>query len=252
MSLLVDHRVYTPQDINSELLLSQIPVDILQENIQKQFDEQFVYRKVDYVSSFITQYNYSKEVVKEMDDEDEMDALNVARDQFITFLSKLMEEKLDLGFPYLNDMTEEDQDELLHFTYRFFIVNIKHNFENLIINYIEKNKKEICETIPKKKDISAMSYKKEIEDPDDIIILSNLNDVIDYVLTREFTVDDFLNFTERDEPELEKYLVEDYYDKNYLVGNFLDKYFRMITRSFKVELECSVRNIILRKYIKYL
>ena len=173
-------------------------------------------------------------------------------DYFLDFIEKTFQEKLDIEFPDLEGMIEEDQDDCIHFTYRFFITNFKQNFVNLVLNYIEKHKKEICDFLPKKKDVSTLTFRKDIEDPDDILILTNLDEIIDYALSRGFTVEEFLDLIDRDEPSLERYLLEQYYDEAKIVGNFLDKYFRMVTRNFKIEIECAVRNDILKKYLKFL
>lgn len=255
MSLLLDYQSYAPADINSEMMLSQMPLGVLEDNIEKQFANPFEYRKMDYMSSFITKYKYTKTQIAQLDGEDyedETEALELLRTEFISFMDRTFDNYLDIAFPELNDMSEEDQDEILHFTYRFFIVNIKHNFENLIINYIEQHKKEICEVMPKKKDAFTMAYKKEIDSPEDILILSNLNQILDYILTREFTVEEFLELTEMDEPALENYMLNEWYDNGMVVGNFLEKYFRTIQKSFRIELECSIRNHILCKYTKYM
>lgn len=255
MSLLLDYQSYTPNDIDSEMMLSQMPLEILEENISNQFKNPFEYRKMDYMSTFITKYKYTKgqlSLLEGEDLEDETNALEALRTEFVSFMAATFESYLDIAFPELSDMNEEDQDEILHFTYRFFIVNVKHNFENVVINYIEKYKKEICEEFPKKKDAFTMSYKKEIDDPDDILILSNLNEIMDYILTRPFTVESFMDLTESDEPSLEKFMVDEWYDNGLVVGNFIDKYLRSIRKRFRIELECSIRNHILSKYIKYI
>lgn len=253
MSLLVDYGRYTPGDIDSEMMLSQMPLEILEDNIQRQFEEPFEFRKIDYLSSFLTTYHYTKkqlEVSEEADIEEEKEELESLRTEFISFMNRVFDQYLDISFPEINDMGEDDQDEILHFTYRFFITNIRHNFVNLVLNYIEKYKKDICEFAERKKDVSTQSFKREITDPDDILILSNLNDILSYILSREYTVESFLELTERSEPVLEKCLVDEWYDNWKITGNFIEKYFRMVTKGFMIDMECRVRHEILKKYTK--
>lgn len=251
MSLLVDYN-YIPNDIDTEMMLTEVPIDILEENILEQFQNPLENHQMDYVSNFIIKYRYSKAVVESTESEDDDLELQRIRTDFLDFIEKTFQEKLDIEFPDLEGMIEEDQDDCIHFTYRFFITNFKQNFVNLVLNYIEKHKKEICDFLPKKKDVSTLTFRKDIEDPDDILILTNLDEIIDYVLSRGFTVEEFLDLIDRDEPSLERYLLEQYYDEAKIVGNFLDKYFRMVTRNFKIEIECAVRNDILKKYLKFL
>ena len=251
MSLLVDYN-YIPNDIDTEMMLTEVPIDILEENILEQFQNQLENHQMDYISNFIIKYRYSKAVVESTENEDDDLELQRIRTDFLDFIEKTFQEKLDIEFPDLEGMIEEDQDDCIHFTYRFFITNFKQNFVNLVLNYIEKHKKEICDFLPKKKDVSTLTFRKDIEDPDDILILTNLDEIIDYALSRGFTVEEFLDLIDRDEPSLERYLLEQYYDEAKIVGNFLDKYFRMVTRNFKIEIECAVRNDILKKYLKFL
>lgn len=255
MSLLLDYQSYQPANLNSEMMLSKMPLEVLEDNIENQFKEPLEYHKIDYLTNFITRYKYTKgqiELLEGEDQDDEKEALDYLRRDFVNFMDQIFDLYLDISFPELEDMPEDDQDEILHFTYRFFIVNIKHNFENVIINYIEKHKKDICGLVQKKKDAFTMACRKDIYDPNDVLILSNLNDILSYILTREFTVEEFFELTELDEPSLEKYMVDGWYDKGLVVGNFLTKYFRMLTKPFRIELECSVRNHILSQYIKYM
>ena len=254
MSVFVDFKPYIPSDIDTDMLLSEVPLDILQDNIEDQFKDPFGRnRKMDYLSTYISQYEYTLSVCKESEDEDDNDRLDSMHTRFISFMNGVFDKYLDIAFPELGDMDVDSQNEMLQFTYRYFILNIKHNFENLIINYIKEHKEEICNEIGKEENNSISSnYKKEITDPSDIIILSNLNLVLTYILSREYTIEEFMNLSEGDEPTLEKYLLEDYYDKNLVVGNFLEKYFKMLKKPFMIELESSVRNLILRKYIKYI
>lgn len=254
-SLLTDYQ-YQPNDIDTEMMLTELPMDVLEENITKQFENPIENHKMDYIANFITKYKYSKETLDAYADDynDDQISLSQIRSEFIVFMTELFEQKLDLGFPMIDELLEEDQDELLHFTYRFFIMNIKRNFVNVIMNYIDKNKEDICETLPRRKDVTTLTMKKDIEDPLDVLLLSNLNLVVDYVLSRKFTVSEFLEMTDRtdDEPKLERFMMESFYDDAKLVGNFVDPYIRMINRNFRIEIESNVRNQILRKYLKYI
>lgn len=251
MSLLVDYN-YIPNDIDTEMMLTEVPIDILEENILGQFNNPLENHKMDYISNFIIKYRYTKQMVENGYNEDDTVELERVRDEFLSFIQSLFDERLDISFPDMETMIDEDQDDCIHFTYRFFITNFKQNFVNLVLNYIEKHKKEICDISAKKKDVSTLNFRKDIEDPDDVLILSNLNEIVDYILTRTYTVEEFLDLTDRDEPSLERYLLEQYYDEGKIVGNFLDKYFRMMTRNFKIEIECAARNDILKKYLKFL
>ena len=131
---------YAPTDLEDEMFLSEVPVEILEDSIRNQFDDPSEYRKRDYVQSFITKY----EVARDNTLDDDMQELEDSRIQFINFIQNIFEEKLGVGFANIDYMGEEDQNELIHLTYRFVIKNIKKNFVNAILNYIDRYKSEVA------------------------------------------------------------------------------------------------------------
>ena len=140
---------YHPTDLEDELFLSEVPVELLQSSIKTQFQEPLEYRKKDYVQSFITKYEFSKDNMLE----DDVIMLDLYRDKFLLFIENIFYEYLGIGFSNLDDMDVDDQNELIHLTYRFFIKNMKKNFVNIVNNYIKKHKNEIENDYIKKKDV---------------------------------------------------------------------------------------------------
>ena len=181
-------------------------------------------------------------------DEDELEALEGLNENFISFMLHMFDKYLNIGINDIDQLEVEDQHELIHLTYRFFIKNMKKNFVNVIINYLDEKKKEICEDLPKKKDVTFNIFKEEIENEDDVVILSNLDRVIDLVLSTDFDVDEFLQLCEGDGSSLENEFVRDKFEDFTLVGNFIIKYVNMISDDFKIDLESKIRNRILKRY----
>jgi hypothetical protein len=107
--------------------------------------------------------------------------------KFMQFMKDIFQSYLSIGFPELDDMGEDGEFLILQ-TYRFFITNIKKNFINLIMNYINLHKEELLdeEISPKRKDVTTMNFKSEIDNEDDVIILSNLGSIIHYILLDYF------------------------------------------------------------------
>ena len=242
--MIFSNYIYEPTDIEDEVFLSDIPLEIIKKSIETQFDDPLEYKKKDYVNSFITKYNYSKDNLEG----DELESLDEVHDKFIMFMLKIFDSYLDVGINEIDTMDEDDQHELIHLTYRFFIKNIKKNFVTLITNYIEQNKEELCDNCVHKKDVTTMTFKAEIDNDEDITILSNLGSVINYILSIDFGVDEFLDLCIDDSHCLETEYVKKKYDEFILVGNFVEKYVKMVDSNFRIELESKVRNRILRKY----
>jgi len=229
---------------NESSFLSQVPVALLEENILTQFNNPENFR-MDYVSSFINSFKYSKEFIE---DDDEMNELISHHDEFMFFMKDMLFEKLGIGINDFGEMSVEEKQDLIHFTYRFFIINIKDNFFNLFLNYINENKQFLFENSTRKKDITTQAFRKEISD-EDTAILANMSDIMTYILTdANLTVDDFLRLCEGDESSTELTLVNEYFDDFILTGNFIEKYAKMLRISMRIRIEGEIRNRILKKY----
>lgn len=241
--------MYQPTDLEDELFLSEVPIELIQSSIKTQFEEPLEYRKKDYVQSFITKYVFSKDNLLE----DDMIMLDVYRDRFLQFIEEIFYNNLSVGFTNLDDLSEEDQHELIHLTYRFFIKNIKKNFVNVIGNYINENRNEISQRYTKKKDVTALNFKTEIDDDYDILVLSQLGDIIDDIIDTLKQSDDVMEFFDlclSDEPILELEYVKNAYNEMELTGNFIEKYLNMLDDEFLSEIQSKIRNRILKKYPK--
>ena len=240
---------YSPTDLDEELFLSEIPVEVLQNSIDTQFQYPLEYRKKDYIQSFIMKYNFSKDNLLD----DDLAFLDLQYNRFISFIEKTFYDFLNVGFNNIDSLDEEDALELIHLTYRFFIKNIKKNFVNVILNYIQDSEEDITEKYENKKDITSLNFKLEIENNYDTLVLSNLGDIISDFLEELRNCDDidrFFNLCQSDEHFLELEFVIDSYDKMELTGNFIEKYIDMLDDGFIVEIQSKVRNKILKKYSK--
>lgn len=237
---------YNPNEVDSEIFLSDIPLSLMKETIRNQFEEPLEYRKNDYLQTFFNKYEFTKENMTE-DDEEEVEELYSG---FISFMEEIFKEFLDIGIPNLDDMSEEEQEEIIRFIYRYFIIDIRKNFVNVIYNYIKERKEKIAERMDKKKDVTYLSLKKYVDDEDEIVILSNLGEVINDILSEEFTIDEFFKYSRTDKNELEIDFVSDRYDTCDITGNFVSHYINMVDEELKMEIECKVRNKILKKYKK--
>lgn len=240
---------YGNTDNEEELFLSEIPISLLQESIETQFKDPLENRKRDYIQSFINKYNFSKDNMLE----DDVLILELARDEFLQFIEKTFSDYLNIGFTNLEDLSEEEQHELIQLTYRFFIRYIKRNFVNIVLNFINDRSEEIMANFTKKKDVTTMAFKTEIDDEYDVLVLSNLGDIINYIfneLIKESDIDAFLELCNDEEYILELEYVKNKFNEMELTGNFIENYIDMIDDEFKIEIQSKVRNNILRKYPK--
>ena len=237
---------YETTDMENELFLSEVPLGLIEEAIKSQFDDPLEYRKSDYVQSFLNKYNFSKTNAYE-EEEDDLEEL---RERFVVFITGIFYEYLGIGMPIIEDMSEDEQHKLIHYTYRCFMSNIKKNFVNLIYNVINKEKDTISNLAIKKRDVISLNFKQEISDEYDILVLSNLSDIIDFVLAQEYDVDEFFELSESKSLSVEHDYIKTQFDNFNLTGNFVPNYISMVNAPFRIELESKIKSKILKKYPK--
>ena len=241
---------YDALEEDDSVFLNAIPLSLIKDSIETQFREPLEYRKKDYILEYIKKYNYSKDYQDEVDEE--LEPLEVLHEEFLLFIMKIFDEYLDIGFVDLMDTSVDEQCDFIHRTYRYFIRNIKKNFILIIKNEIERNKDEIVSSLDRKKDVTYRAFKREIDDEDFVVILSNLDTIIDNTIdkvSKEYTVEKFLEMTDPGEydPDYD-FVKRAYFDENILVGNFIEKYCEMVDPLFKTDIESKIRNYILKKF----
>lgn len=240
---------FEPIDLDDELFLTEVPLDLLKETILAQFDEPFEDRRSDYVQSFITKYDFSKE----NGHEDDQYVYDDIYDEFMKFMLDTFDDRLNVSFPGIDEYADDDALEIIQLAYRFFIKNIKKNFVTLTKNHIDNDREKVIVNLEHKKDVTSLNYRLEIDNEDDILILSNLGIVIeDYLneIANTYDVDQFFDACVGDKLSLEHDFVQSKYNQFKMTGNFVEKYVHMVNREFRYEIESVVRNHILKKYAK--
>ena len=174
-----------------ERILGDLPIDIIKENIKSQIDDPLVFstNHCDQV------YETLDEAMEEIGHIDEYRyELQEMRDDFNTFLVIELDERFGLGV---------DRDNLQGFeiemigknAYEFFVVNLKENITNFLLNYITMNKSELAGFFTeeyKRKDVTTSNMKKLTKNKDDVIVLSNIISIIYHILDLELDPEDFM------------------------------------------------------------
>lgn len=235
-------------DEDDSQFLEEVPLSLIENSIVTQFNEPLEYRKKDYIKEFITKYNYSKENEYTKD----LGIIDELRDDFLSFIINIFHDKLDIGLDAVADMGEDEQFDLIHHVYKYFIKGIKKNFVAIVCNEIKENKPDIVATLEKRKDVTYLTFKSEIDNEEDSLTLSNLNIVVDLIFNKiinEYDVDVFFKMSDTGEVNLSKEYIKSKYKVGEITGNFIDKYIKMADDPFfKTEIEAKVRNYILKKY----
>ena len=108
-----DEFDYTPNEIDSDTFLSEVPIALMKENIIAQFEDPLEHRKRDHITTFINMYKYSEEHADVYEDED-MDNFIELRDDFYVFIQQIFHDFLNIGFVDFDEMSKKKQDDLIH------------------------------------------------------------------------------------------------------------------------------------------
>ena len=202
-----------------ERIFGDLPLDIIKENVKSQIEDPLV---------FIS--NQCEDVYETFDEafeefghiDDHRQELIQLKDDFSIFILQELDRKYNLGVDFDN-LQDYEIHEMAVNCYDFFIVNIKEYISNFILNFILCNKSMLCEAFDdeyKRKDVTTMNMKKITKNKEDVVILSNLNSVINYILDLDHYPEDFIELA----PEPGEYIgssVTEYINSFKLAGNFV-------------------------------
>jgi hypothetical protein len=124
-------------------------------------------------------------------------------------------------------LEEESLDSLdiLESLYHFFVIEKHDNTIEFFKKYIDINKKEIAESLglnSRNGDITTIANRKKNISKDNIPILSNLDEVIEFVINSGVSSEEFLNTI--DDGNYYTANVINYYNEGMLCGDFFSTY----------------------------
>jgi hypothetical protein len=209
-----------------ERILGDLPIDIIKENIKSQIDDPLIFttNHCDQV------YETLDEAMDEIGHIDEhRNELIELRDDFNSFLITELDSRFMLGVDLDNLQSYEIEDIGKH-SYEFFVVNLKENMTNFLMNYICLNKSYLASLFTdeyKRKDVTTSNMKKLTKNKDDVVILANIISVIYHILDLEVDPDDFMELAV--EPgEYSGEMVKEYVRSFKIANNFVYSLFNEI------------------------
>lgn len=174
-----------------ERILGDLPLDIIKENIKSQIDDPltFMTNHCDQV------YETLDEAMDEIGHIDEYRyEINEIRDNFNSFLVTELDARFSLGID-LDNLQTYEMEEIGKYSYEFFVVDLKRNITNFLMNYICLNKSYLASLFTdeyKRKDVTTTNMKKLTKNKDDVVILANIISVIYNILELELDPEDFM------------------------------------------------------------
>lgn len=213
-------------DLELDSLLSDLPIEVIKESIKEQVADPLS-TNINYVNTIVEKCGVLRREFEE--NEDALKQINDLLEDFFRFLITEIDTKFDLTL----DVSDDAVDTLVsigEILYSFLILRYKKNISKFIYKFIIKNKKFLVEQFEKqskKKDVTSISLKKQIKNKDDILLISNLPNVIKYIMNLYIEPLDFLKYACDDE-YYEGSILKQMILSGKLVGNFVTEYLNLI------------------------
>lgn len=193
------------------VMLDSLADDLMVENIKEQINQPIVLsiNPVNYLDKFDSRYNFL--INKYKDNPELVRNLNDVKEKFYFQVNNEIGNKLDIRIN-----TDSGIDSMLiKCLYEFFILNMRENLITFLFNLITKNKKSlITEYEDNRKSIEYVALKKVLKNKTDIVILSNIYDIVTHLVEPEYDYKDILSVIVDEDPN-EK--------NNYMISQLLIK-----------------------------
>ena len=184
----IDNEVIALTDVKN------LSSELIEENIKSQIAKPLEAR-LDCVETFDEQI---EESLADPDlQDDEIKAIQLERARFYNKIIALIDDKycLECDLETIASKSTDDLGDICHAMYHFFVLKRKKNIKNMMLNYILSNSEDICNALDylrKKKDVTTIVAKKNIDDPDISVILANLQEVLGYIKSLDIDMADMI------------------------------------------------------------
>lgn len=233
-----------------DAFLSELPYDILLDCIENQFESPADDKKRDFVDLYFKRY----QLMKDNSLDDDVIELDEEKDDFIRSMAELFEDHLHIGLNVLDETADDDEiQDTITMTFRFFINRIEKNFSNAVFNYIEENIDRLVEKYGKNKDVTTASFKNMIADKNVLSVVSNVGYITDEVIDELRDINDidyFFKLCEGNKLSVELEYVKEAFDDMRLTGNFMSSYVNKLNDDTIGNIKIKVRKKFIKKYGK--
>lgn len=235
-------------NIETEMLLSDLPLELIKENIKLQVASPLT-TTVNFMTTVSDKFDTIQEIYSE--NPEAMANLKSISIDFYGFVNNKIDDAFDLGI----DIDESSLGQLRSVStslYEFLVLRYKENITKFLIKYIKRNKKALAkqfEHYQKKKDVTSISLKRKLKDKESVLIIANLPEIIDHIISLEIDGDEFLDYVGDGYYEAE--LILDLIDASRMSGDFVPQYLNKIKSNHVDtldEIQADVRVKLLKKF----
>jgi hypothetical protein len=227
-------------DLSVETLLSSLSLDIMRDNITQQINGTLVTNQ-NYLSIVVSKFD---EIIDEIVDNDILIKVKQEMIEFCRDLILKLVGQWNLAFDDPNEDTLE-YIEILEVLYNFFILSNVSNVKKFMIEYIKSNKKVLIDTLNiggRSGDITTIANKKKNFDKDNVVVLSNIDTIINYVKDIDFDSFDFMTII--DDGDYYANQLVSHMTSCTIIGNFAGHYINSALDDYSGPNSTDIRNSI--------
>jgi hypothetical protein len=201
--------------------LTDLSFDVVQANISEQLVSPLDIT-VNYLENILDKYDSAKEIYS--DNEDVINNITSTMEDFCFNILNEISSVYNLSIDMDRLTSEYDIIKACQFIYEFLVLRFKKNITRFFYQYIKQNKKIIIEKFSdNKKDVTTLTYKKMLKNKDDVIIISNLPEIISFIISLDIDPLVFLDYSVNESLYQGIYMKE-LVTNNIILGDFVDSY----------------------------
>ena len=225
---------------STDSLLESLSLEIMETSIIDQINGDRLSDR-DFLSTVIDKFN----AIVENSDTDTIRGISNEMVEWSERLILAIIHEYNLGYNNPGEDTLENLD-ILESLYHFFVLDRKRYTKDFFIKYIDINKRQIIDAMGisgRGTDITTIANKKKNINKLNIPILSNLTEVIQFIMNNEdITSDIFLDIV--DEGEVYTSNVRYYFESGLIMGDFFFKYVEEEVGNYTDEVSGELRTAI--------
>jgi hypothetical protein len=224
----------------ADMLLDSLSLEVMESSILDQIREGNSRR--DFLETVLAKF-------KAINEHAEDDAARGIRSEMVDWANSLIHAIINQYHLGYNNLDEDSLDSLdiLEALYNFFVIEKRENTIEFFKKYIDIHKKEIAEHMglnARSGDITTMANRKKNIAKDNVPILSNLDEVIQFIASGAgITSEEFLDVI--DDGDFYTASVIGYFNDGMLCGDFFNEYIRgevgTYADNISMELRSSIR-----------
>lgn len=222
MSLMFEDNYEPISTTEADDMLADLPFDVIKASIEEQIYDPMS-NNTDYIQHIIDKCNVCKDVFE--NNEDAIRTIDDALHEFFVDIIKSIDDRFNMGIDLNEIAGTTDINEFAVVLYKFFILRYRKNIYKYIKNYIKRHKESLVDYYSSRssRDVTTLSNRSVVKDPDDLVIVANLPSIINYIVGLDISTFDFVDLC-AGKSNYNASVIKGLIAANKIIGNFVNPY----------------------------